>query len=290
MQRSLPTPGKAVNPAARSVQDRFTLTDSRHQASMAAALPGNGASWERGRPAGRRSRRGRPALGRAARALAEPARVGGVGGRARRGLSEAAGPSRRGRGEGAQGPHPDPALQRAPAVARERPCGARCRGGDGLRLAERRLRGGRAWAVAGLERGALRPERRIGGKSQGTAPPPQGAERTRNARGYHGDPPCEDLDLEHARGTLPARGAVRRECTRPPRAHQGVAAQGPPSGDRFQRPRPARSSGGVTPRPERIRGPPRPTCACAGHGRIGRGSPAHASPGERPGLVSGAFG
>ena len=86
------------------------------------------AAGDAGGPRARRHRRGGAAAGHIAGPLAEPARVGGVGGGAGPRLSEAPGRPRRSGGEGAQGPHPHEPLQRPPAVARRRPCGPRrCR-------------------------------------------------------------------------------------------------------------------------------------------------------------------
>ena len=105
-----------------------------------------------GRPAGRRHRPRGAAAGRFARALAQPAGMGRVGGRARPRLSEASGPPRRSGGKRAQGPHPDEPLQRAPAMAGRRPCGPRRRGRRRLRLAGGGRGGGGVAGAAGAER------------------------------------------------------------------------------------------------------------------------------------------
>ena len=70
------------------------------------------------RPASRRHWRCRASVGRTPRPLAQPVRMGRVGGRAGAGLSEAPGCPRRGGGEGTQGSHADQPLQCPPAVAR----------------------------------------------------------------------------------------------------------------------------------------------------------------------------
>ena len=107
-----------------------------------------------GRPARRRHRGGCAAAGGAARALAEPARVGGVGGGAGPRLSEAPGRARRSGGEGAQGPHPHPPLQHPPAMAGRRPRGPRRGRRRSLRLAGgHHGRGGVAGASGAERRG-----------------------------------------------------------------------------------------------------------------------------------------
>ena len=107
-----------------------------------------------GWPARRRHRRGGAAVGRVAGPLAEPARVGGVGGGAGPRLSEAPGRPRRSGGEGAQGPHPHEPLQRPPAVACRRPCGPRRRRRRSLWLAGGRRGRGGVGGAAGAERRA----------------------------------------------------------------------------------------------------------------------------------------
>ena len=87
------------------------------------------------RSARRGHRRGRPAAGGAKGPLAEPARMGGVGGRARARLSEAPGRARRVRRQGAEETHAHEPLQRASAMARERPCRPRLSRRRGLWLA-----------------------------------------------------------------------------------------------------------------------------------------------------------
>ena len=73
-------------------------------------------------------------LVRLARPLAQPARMGGMGGRAGAGLSQAPGPARRRSREGPQGTHPHQPLQRPPPMARRRPRRARCRRCGGVRV------------------------------------------------------------------------------------------------------------------------------------------------------------
>ena len=104
------------------------------------------------RPARRRHRGGGAAAGGVARALAEPARVGGVGGGAGPRLPEAPGRARRSGGEGAQGPHPHPPLQHPPAMARRRPRGPRRRRRRSLRLAGGRHGRGGVGGASGAER------------------------------------------------------------------------------------------------------------------------------------------
>ena len=88
-----------------------------------------------GRPARPSHCRGRAAACRAARPLAQPARMGGVGGRAGSGLSQTPGRPRRGGGQGAQETHPHQPLQRPPPMARRRPRRPRHRRGRRLWLA-----------------------------------------------------------------------------------------------------------------------------------------------------------
>ena len=104
-----------------------------------------------GRPARRRHRGGDAAAGGVARALAEPARVGGVGGGAGPRLPEAPGRPRRNGGEGAQGPHSHPPLQHPPAMARRRPRGPRRGRRRSLRLAGGHRGRGGVGGAAGAE-------------------------------------------------------------------------------------------------------------------------------------------
>ena len=66
-------------------------------------------------------RRGRAAAGRTTRPLAQPARMGRMGGRAGLRLPEAPGSAQRRRRASPQGPHPDRPLQHPPPMARRRP-------------------------------------------------------------------------------------------------------------------------------------------------------------------------
>ena len=74
-----------------------------------------------GRPSRRRHRRRRPPPGRAARPLAQPARMGRVDRRTRPRLPQAPRPNRHRRPRATQAPHPHQPLQPAPPMASQRP-------------------------------------------------------------------------------------------------------------------------------------------------------------------------
>ena len=74
------------------------------------------------------------AAGRTPRPLAQPARMGGMGGRAGSWLPEAPGPARRDGNGGTQGADADQPVQRSPSMAGRCPRSARCRRRHGLRM------------------------------------------------------------------------------------------------------------------------------------------------------------
>ena len=88
----------------------------------------------RGRPTCHRNCRCRSAAGRDARPLAEPARMGGMGRRARARLSETPGPRQRNGSQGTQETHPHQPIQHPPAMAGRRPCPIGHRSSHGLWL------------------------------------------------------------------------------------------------------------------------------------------------------------
>ena len=96
------------------------------------------------RPAPRRHRGRSSAAGRAARPVAQSARMGRVAGRAGSRLSDTSGASRRGRRNRAQDAHVDEPLQRSSDMARRRARGPRRCRCYRLRLADRHLRRRRA--------------------------------------------------------------------------------------------------------------------------------------------------
>ena len=105
----------------------------------------------RQRPTRNRHRQSRPPAGRAARPLAQPARMGRLDRRARSRLSQAPRPPRRGHRQGAQETHPHQPLQRPPPMARRRPRRPRRRRRGSLRLAGRHLPRRRPPGVASPE-------------------------------------------------------------------------------------------------------------------------------------------
>ena len=104
----------------------------------------------RQRPARRRHRRGRPPPGRAARPLAQPARMGRVDRRTRPRLPQAPRPNRHRRPPATQAPHPHQPLQPAPPMASQRPRHPRHRRRRRLRLGRPRsqttTRCGNCWS------------------------------------------------------------------------------------------------------------------------------------------------
>ena len=112
----------------------------------------------RRRPARRSHRRCRPPPGRAARPLAQPARMGGVDRRTRPRLPQAPRPNRHRRSRATQAPHPHQPLQPAPPMASQRPRHPRHRRSRRLRMAHRHLRPRRP---AGTARNQLRQARQL---------------------------------------------------------------------------------------------------------------------------------
>ena len=157
-----PSPGSRRKPAGGRAAPRSTAPRPSNCAPALRAdhdlrdlpLPGRSLARHprhrlRRRPARRRHRGGREAAGRTPRPLAQPARMGGVGGRAGAGPSCAPGrPRRRGR-EGTQGPDADQSPQRPSPVARRRARGSRHGGRGGLRLEQ----GGRVAGITKVEFG-----------------------------------------------------------------------------------------------------------------------------------------
>ena len=89
----------------------------------------------RERSASRRHRRSRASVGRTARPLAEPARMGGMDGRAGLRLSKTSRRAQQRGGERAQSTHAHQPLQCPPAMARRCPCEIGRHGCGGFRLA-----------------------------------------------------------------------------------------------------------------------------------------------------------